>query len=315
MLKVSVIVPVYNVKDYIERCLDSILMQTFTDFEVICVDDGSTDNSGEICEQYRRKDSRVKVHHTTNKGVSAARNFALSKAEGEWFAFVDADDWVEADYLKILYEKALENDCDIAACFLQKDNTYVLGYSKDDIRTLLFDLPEQCIHNFICSTDSMEGMSVNKLYRARLFRDICFDEDMKVNEDCLYTYEVMKKCQRACLVTVPLYHWFYRADSACHTKKIECDFTPANVVFYLYKETLSLKDEELTKTLQKNYVNAVLKIFLYADYKRTDFTVREARGRCRQWRKDVWKMFDLKTKTKYVLALHLRWMFLFSTNE
>lgn len=311
MLKISVIVPVYNVEKYISRCLDSLLAQTFADFEVICVDDGSLDDSGKICEKYAEQDGRIKVHHIENSGVSNARNYALSKAEGEWYAFVDADDWVEPDYLETLYEKATQNDCDIAACSFQRNNAFTMGYSKENIRTVLIDGSKKCIRNFICSVDSMQGMVWNKLYRADLFKDICFDVNVKVNEDCLYTYQVMKRCHKACFVTAPLYHWFFREDSACHSKAVACDFTAANVFLYLYEETASMEDEAVRKTLQKNYIGSVLKVFLHADYKKKDAEVKEARNRCRQWRKVVWKAFDSRTKLKYVLAFHIKWMLRF----
>ena len=99
MPQISVIVPVYNVEPYLRQCVDSILNQTFTDFELLLVDDGSTDRSGAICDEYASLDARVKVFHTTNRGVSAARNLGIDKASAEWITFVDSDDWVEKSYL------------------------------------------------------------------------------------------------------------------------------------------------------------------------------------------------------------------------
>ena len=102
MPKISVIVPVYNVEPYLRLCVNSILNQTFTDFELLLIDDGSTDYSGEICDEYASMDSRVKVFHTTNRGVSAARNLGINKASAEWITFVDSDDWMEKGCLLIL---------------------------------------------------------------------------------------------------------------------------------------------------------------------------------------------------------------------
>ena len=101
--KISVIVPVYNVEKYLHKCIDSILVQTFTDFELLLIDDGSTDKSGDICDEYAVKDARVRVFHTENRGVSAARNHGLREASGDWICFVDSDDWVENCYLEYLY--------------------------------------------------------------------------------------------------------------------------------------------------------------------------------------------------------------------
>jgi len=100
--QISVIVPVYKVEQYIHRCIDSILSQSFTDFELILVDDGSPDNCGKICDEYAQKDSRIRVFHKSNGGVSSARNLGLDNAKGEWIAFIDSDDFVENEYLEEL---------------------------------------------------------------------------------------------------------------------------------------------------------------------------------------------------------------------
>lgn len=107
--KISVIVPVYNVEKYLRRCIDSILAQTFTDFELLLIDDGSKDSSGEICDEYARNDERVRVFHKENGGVSSARNLGLDNAKGEWVSFVDADDIIYSNNLDILFEVARNN--------------------------------------------------------------------------------------------------------------------------------------------------------------------------------------------------------------
>ncbi|MDR0422523.1 MAG: glycosyltransferase, partial [Proteiniphilum sp.] len=106
---ISVIVPVYNVEKYLRKCLESILAQTYTSFELLLVNDGSTDGSGQICDEYAQKDSRVQVFHQENKGVSRARNLGLERAKGKWVAFIDSDDWVDSTYL----EHLLEGDEDV----------------------------------------------------------------------------------------------------------------------------------------------------------------------------------------------------------
>ena len=106
--KISVIIPVYNAEKTLHRCIDSILAQTFSDFEVLLIDDGSKDKSGEICDEYARKDSRIKVCHKENGGVSSARNMGLDNAKGEWITFVDADDYIASDFLSAINN----NNCD-----------------------------------------------------------------------------------------------------------------------------------------------------------------------------------------------------------
>lgn len=305
MAEISIIVPVYNVQDYIKRCLDSILAQNFSDFEVICVDDGSKDSSGSICDEYAGKDSRIKVFHIENGGVGKARNYGLQKMCGNWFAFIDADDWIEQDYLMCLYDCAIKNACTVSACNFQRNTEYTVGCNREKNGKIILNSSAECIHNFICSKDSMQGMIWNKLYKSDVYKHIRFEAGMKVNEDCLYTYEIMKLCQKACYCQLELYHWFFRTESACHTKTIDKDFAPAEVFMRLYNETLCLQDAEVSDKLKKNYVGYVLKILLHAKYKRSDSDVKMARRQCKAWRKDVWSYMTVKERLKYIIAMYI----------
>ena len=114
--KISVIVPVYNTEKYLKRCIDSILAQSYSDFELLLIDDGSTDASPAICDEYATNDSRVRVFHKPNGGVSSARNLGLDNARGEWIAFVDSDDWIESEMLYLFISKAEKTDSDIVFC-------------------------------------------------------------------------------------------------------------------------------------------------------------------------------------------------------
>ena len=114
--KVSIIVPVYNVEKYIEKCLNSLISQSYRNIEIILIDDGSKDNSGKICDKYKKKDPRIKVIHKENAGVSEARNSGIQKATGKYLCFVDADDFVMNDYIKYLHKLIAINCSDIAVC-------------------------------------------------------------------------------------------------------------------------------------------------------------------------------------------------------
>lgn len=120
--KISIIVPVYKVEKYIHKCIDSILAQTFTDFELILVDDGSPDNCGKICDEYAKEDSRIVVIHKDNGGVSDARNIGISRANGEYIGFVDSDDYIDKDMYKNLYESCLNNKADISIIGIKEIN-------------------------------------------------------------------------------------------------------------------------------------------------------------------------------------------------
>lgn len=307
--KISVIIPVYNVQEYIGRCLESILQQTYDNFEVICVDDGSSDMSGQICEQYKDKDERIKVVHIENAGVSNARNHALSIIEGSWFSFVDADDWIEPSYLETLYENAIQNNCDVSACYFKRNYQYGLEEcNQQSAEVTVFNTSEECIHSFICSTNSMYGMVWNKLYRFELFKDIKFDTNIRVNEDCLYTQNIMEKCSKACLTTAILYHWYQRDDSACHSNKVAFDFTPAEVFYDLYVRNEKLQDVEVSQKLKKNYILSATKVLLRSQYSGKEPKVLQVKGQCKVWRKGVWKLLSKKEKVKLIIVLYLPWL-------
>lgn len=302
--RISILIPVYNVEKYIERCFDSILKQKYTNFEVICVDDGSTDTSGKICDEYQKKDGRIKVFHIENHGVGYARNYALSLMEGSWFCFIDPDDWIEPEYLSRMYELAVKNECVLVACGVKKTYEYDVEKEKTEEQIYLFESAQECIHNFICTSHSMQGISTNKLYSSDMFKNERFNTELKVNEDCLFIYEIMSKCSRACLTTLPLYHWFIRPDSACHKRPEEANFSAANVFALLHDRTLQENDEEITRTLQKNYITSAVQVLLFARYASTNVEVIAVKKQCKEWRKNVWSILGSKNKLKYLCAIY-----------
>lgn len=300
---ISVIIPIYNLEKYLSVCLESIINQTYSNLEILCVDDGSTDKSAIVCEEYAEKDDRVKLFKIENGGVGNARNYALNHMSGDWFAFVDGDDWLEPNYFEILLKNAIENKCDISACQFQRNSSFIMG--NDVINNVVvLSGTNECIHNFICGGVSLMGQSCNKIYLAEKYGSVRFSTSIKVNEDCLYTYEIMLKCDAACVTEAQLYHWFFRGDSACHSKKVDVDFTAANVFITLMSLTENMKDEDIEVTLKRNYIDSVCKVLIYAKCKNSDEQVHNAKDLCKKWRKDVWKTYNLKRKIKYILALY-----------
>lgn len=178
--KISVIVPVFNTEKYLRRCIDSILSQTFTDFELLLIDDGCMDASGAICDEYAKKDTRVRTFHKENGGVSSARNLGLDEAKGEWITFADSDDWVGADWLEI-YEPYLEKNDTLIAQGLDyntiSDRSKYLHIGidfKGDIKEGLLALPTY-----------MFGSPVNKLFFRNIIEQnsIKFDKNIAFRED------------------------------------------------------------------------------------------------------------------------------------
>lgn len=201
MPAISVIVPVYNVEKYLNRCIDSILNQTFTDLEVLLINDGSRDKSGEICDEYVLKDSRVRVFHKENGGVSSARNIGLDNARGEWITFVDSDDWIEQTmyseiYAKIILENAEIAYCDINMCFHDYCKTWKAA--RYDVAKVRF------LNNFIAS----EWTSLcNLLIRRELIEinGIRNPEGFSFGEDYHVAVRLMFYANKICYIPKPLY--------------------------------------------------------------------------------------------------------------
>ena len=172
-VKISVVLPVYNVANYLRKCLDSLVNQTFEDFEVICVNDGSTDSSREILAQYAQKDSRIKIVDKKNGGLSSARNAGMKVAQGEYYSFIDSDDWIDETMLEKLYNSMVSLDTDISICAVhQYDETnqkiddtnpyYTLGYFDESFDNRAFSyvdtkpfLLDVCVMAFIYKTFSI----------------------------------------------------------------------------------------------------------------------------------------------------------------
>lgn len=187
---ISVIVPVYNKEIYIGQCIESILNQSFVDFELILVDDGSTDGSGEICNEYSKVDSRVKVFHKMNGGVSSARNMGLNNAKGEWVAFVDSDDYIKIDYLKGLFDYAAP-DVDLVMSFPEvylKDRSWKIDWYDSGV------VENDTFYKLFSQYDIQEHTSPwAKLYKLSIIDSMSlrFDDSMHFGEDAVFLYEYL----------------------------------------------------------------------------------------------------------------------------
>lgn len=225
MPKISVIIPVYNNAAYLPQCLDSLLSQSFQDYECIIVDDGSNDGSDNICDNYQKRDSRLRVFHIKNQGVSHARNVGIEKAKGEWISFVDSDDWIEPHYLSTLYEHA-DSDTDVVIGNLffnsgEKQVTKVcskpLLRKKDFSSFPLATLVPDCGRSDGLYV-SMELMSsaCNKLTRKSLLDNhhIRFNEHIFLNEDGLFHLKSYLKAKDFIIIDIPLYHYRIRTNSS-----------------------------------------------------------------------------------------------------
>ncbi len=206
MSEISVIVPVYRVEKYIRRCVDSILSQTFTDFELILVDDGSPDRCGEICDEYAKNDSRITVNHQTNGGLSAARNagidHVLESSTSKWITFIDSDDWVHPEYLERLYDAVKSNGMEIAVCELYRTEQDNMAYSSCSNQVQF--LKPECMY---VEKSVVFAVACAKLYRKELFQNIRYPLG-KIHEDEFVTYRVMFGQEKVAYLTDQLYYYF-----------------------------------------------------------------------------------------------------------
>lgn len=261
MTKVSIIVPVYNVENYLERCLQSLVKQTLKDIEIICINDGSTDNSKNILEQYAKEDNRIILINQENSGVSKARNKGLELAKGEYIGFIDSDDWVDLNFFEELYNKAKSTNSDIAASSIirekrgKQEDYYVFydSYSADNFEEKLkiCDIPN---YNYIW----------NKIYKTSKLKqaNLNFEEGITY-EDIIFTPQVVYHLEK--LVTVPCvyYHYFCRKNSIVHTKNNVPDYKKAMdfALSFLKSKNIDI-DSFLPKTKR-------LKIFNFTIFRKT----------------------------------------------
>jgi len=208
---ISVIVPVYKVEPYLERCVESILAQTFSDYELILVDDGSPDRCPQMCDAYAGKDSRIHVIHQENGGLSAARNAGLDwifeNSDSSWVTFIDSDDWVHPLYLEILLDAVTLCHQDISVCPPKFAEEYHLeNYEKHHI-----PVHTQSSESFYQEVDKAPNTAWAKLYKKELWQEIRYPVG-KLHEDRFTTYKLLFLYERIAVVEVPLYYYFRNAN-------------------------------------------------------------------------------------------------------
>ena len=287
---ISIIVPSFNEEKNIKKCLDSILNQTFTDFEVLCIDDNSTDSTFDILVEYSKNDSRIIPLKNNSKGVSSARNLGLKHAKGQYIGFVDSDDCIQPQMYEFLYRAIEKNDYALAVCNYESSAEFVVREFDYSCKI--------CPARFLLSenntfSDKKEFLFSNvwsKLIKKELLTDICFEEH-KIGEDTVFSSNIWKNTENFCFVDLPLYRYFQNPSSITHKTQnfdilYQIIFTIAKAYenlkhhkdtfissFYLDKEikyllslrfgVRNLKDnkkyKQSIKALFKKYISAYLK--------------------------------------------------------
>jgi len=271
-MKVSVIVPVYNVEKYLDKCLNSLVNQTLKDIEIIVVNDGSTDNSEKIIKKYLKKNKNIKYIKKNNSGVSEARNIGLEQATGEYIGFLDSDDWLETNAYEKMYNKAKTEDFDIVVCDTQAifptKNSYISSNIKNDY-----------IKNKELMIDAY-AVIWNKIYKKETIKDIEFKKNMNFCEDVEFLYMVYSKIKKVGVIHEPLHNYLQREGSLTYVydKKLYqlidamddiIEYYKKNKIYYKYKNELEYTYvrylyatfiKRIAKTKNKKEFNKAVKI-------------------------------------------------------
>ena len=242
---ISVIIPVYNVEQYLRQCIDSVINQTYKNLEIILVDDGSTDNSGKICDEYALKDKRIKTIHKKNGGVSSARNIGLDIAKGDYIGFVDSDDYIERDMYELLLNTMLKQKSQLAVCnwFKQINNNWIENerFPKKQILTI-----NEVLENFYWC------MFVwNKLFDKRILDFIRFSELCGFGEDTLYCLNVLEKLKEVICVNNAKYYYRDNLKSASRSRQFKKS----------YLESLNIIDIEIEYAKNNNLIQLEKKLY------------------------------------------------------
>lgn len=259
MPKVSIVVPVFNAENYLDDCLSAILIQTLQDIEVILVDDGSSDNSGEMCDMYAESDPRIKVIHQKNYGVSYARNMGISVATGDYLGFVDSDDFIALDMFECLYDCASNYNADIAIVNMQV--IYQDGKKSKvgaDGEETLWNGSEDIITCFL--RQNSWGVSANnKIYKKEIYKKVKFDDTKKINEDKLYCFQAILLAERVCKKNTPKYFYIKRLNSSS-TTVFTAKYFDALIIGDKIEEVIKIQYPSLQVYARVNKIQTYLRI-------------------------------------------------------
>ena len=296
--KISVIVAVYNVEKEIERCLDSIVSQSYTDLEIILVDDGSTDRSGQICDEYGQRDKRIFVIHKENGGLSDARNFGIDAAIGEYVSFVDSDDYIAPDYISVMYEAMTGQGGDVVICGKRE---FGEGEKIESTLQKGYDLEHNWnTHELRCAwnteyTDRI-NYAWNKLYKRELIGDFRFKKGLVGCEDWDFNLDVLLRADKITLIRNELYYYYQRSDSITHGVK-------SDAYYIALAETYAKQIKNIATTKNTGYcLNRMARYSLRKEFDNKEKLRKDVISVFRRAYRDNRKTVG-KTKEKYKLML------------
>lgn len=286
---ISVIIPVYNVENYIKKCINSVLIQTYRNLEIILVDDGSKDKSGTMCDDFEKKDSRIKVIHKTNGGLSDARNFGIEKASGKYIMFIDSDDFIDKKMIEILFNNIKKTESDISICgvrIIKEGKKYI---NKKEYTNDVKILTQNEVYENLYNDKALETVVAwNKLYKRKIFDVIRYPKG-KIHEDAFIIHYLINNAKKIVYTSDKLYYYIRRKDSITgkkfNIKRLdELEALEDRVEFFkkfgmneLYDKTIyrycasnrysyiKIKDKNIKKQLNEKF-NTMVKIIENSKY-------------------------------------------------
>lgn len=267
---ISIIVPVYNVEKYLEKCIESIINQTYRNIEIILVDDGSKDNSGNICDKYAEKDSRIKVIHKKNGGLSDARNSGLEVAKGKYVGFVDSDDFIAKDMYEYLFKLMKNNDACISVCNYEKkwENISKKNEEKNFVKDYDIVLNSSEALKYIVDDKILKSYAWNKLYKIELFQDVRYPLGLNM-EDIATTYKLIYNSKKIVIGNEIKYYYVQRKGSILNSKKSKyyIDYFKVFYERFLFLRNKGIKYEYLYISM----INFILSLYLIKNEKVDEF--------------------------------------------
>ena len=262
--KVTVVIPIYNVEKYLDKCLNSVINQNYKNLEIICVNDGSLDDSEKIVLRYKLKDKRIIYIKKENGGLSSARNVGIENAKGNYICFVDSDDWIDCNYVSKLVENIEKNDCDISICNIKhvyesgEEKKVSFGIVDNDIVNNYEALKELFVGNIL------QNHAVNKLYKIELFRsnNISFPIG-RIYEDVFTTYKLFLASKKICLFNDYLYYYLQEREGSILTKKFNEKKLDLLDAIDEINNNQDLVKYKLGKYIQIFYIKQVISLFYH----------------------------------------------------
>lgn len=302
---ISVIVPIYNVENYLEKCIESIVRQTYKHLEIILVNDGSPDNSAAICEKYKNMDERIILIHKTNGGLSSARNAGLKIAKGEIIVCIDSDDWIHQDMIQVMYRNLEEYNADMSVCNFEIKEANGKKSGKSFTHKIEILDREQAMQYAILP-EKYYGFAWNKMYRKSILQDMLYDETIRKGEDSPFTCEYISKCQKIVYQDIPLY--YYRQDTVSITRskfnigKMSVLDAYGGIVKLLEDNDYSKETIDLQKVQYANQLLSLLINIIKTDCKTYHNQINIIRDQMKQYKKLYLQSCHINKLHKVVFA-------------